>query len=99
MVKLKCKHCKYEYEISEAELKDNGELYRYCIVCGGEIEILNLDELCKNDIYKKAEEYINKWVYEIGWDNVLDLLKRNKNNACYKIYKEILQKRGFKIGE
>lgn len=44
-----------------------------------------------------AEEHLNKWVNEIGWDNTLDLIKRNKDQACYRIYKELLEKRGFKI--
>lgn len=98
MIKLKCKHCKYQYEITEAELIEDGEIHKFCFICGGEIEILNLLEIVEKDLYKRAEEYIDKWVAEIGWDNTLDLIKRNKNNPTYRIYKEILDKKGFNLG-
>ena len=97
MVKLKCKHCKYEYAITEAEIIEDGILHKYCFLCGGEIEVLNLNEIMEKDLYKRAEEYITKWTAEFGLEGCIELVERNKNQACYRIYKEILEKRGFKI--
>jgi D-alanine-D-alanine ligase-like ATP-grasp enzyme len=97
MIKLKCKKCLYQYEITEAELIDNGELHTHCLLCGGENEVLNLGEIVEKDFYQRAENYLNKWFKEIGIEATLEMIERNKNQACYRIYKEILEKRGFKI--
>lgn len=97
MIKLKCKHCKYQYEISEAELQDNGELYRYCLMCGGEIEILNLVEIIAKDLETQIRKNIDKWFKELGIEYTIEMCERNKNNACYKLYKRELEKRGFKL--
>jgi len=97
MIKLKCERCKHQIEITDEELKENGMLYTHCLHCGGKMDVLNLDEIAKKDIYTQAENYIKKWVSEIGWDNTLDLIQRNKDQGCYKIYKEILTKMGFKL--
>ena len=97
MIKLKCKQCKYEYEITEQEMIDNGELHRFCLLCGGENEIKNLNEILEKDIYIRAEEYINQWIKELGLEGCIELVERNKDQSCYRIYKEILEKRGFKI--
>jgi len=99
MIKLQCKHCKYQYEITEAELKDDGELHRYCLMCGGEIEVLNLKEIVEQDLYKQAEAYLKKWIKEMGIEGCIELIERNNDQACYRIYKDILEKRGFKLKE
>jgi hypothetical protein len=100
MIKLKCLNgdCNFIYSVSEKEFIEYGQNYhKNCILCGSKLKVDNIEEIIKQDIYKRAEEYIDKWVAEIGWDNTIDLIKRNSNQACYRIYKEILEKRGFKL--
>jgi len=99
MIRLKCLNevCEYEFEVSEKEFVENIKYYERCFVCGSQLKVTNLEEIIEWDLYKRAEAYINKWVAEIGWDNVLDMLARNKNQATYRIYKEILNKKGFKL--
>jgi len=55
----------------------------------------NFEEIIKFDIYKRAEEYLNKWFNELGIEYTLEMLERNKTQATYRIYKELLQKRGL----
>jgi hypothetical protein len=99
MIKLQCQNpkCKYKYEVTEAEILNDGELHKYCFLCGGEVIILNLDEIVEMDIYKKADNYLNRWFGELGIEGTIEMLERNKNNACYRIYAEILLKKGFKL--
>jgi hypothetical protein len=98
MIKLKCcnEKCAFSYSVSEVELKEYGKQYHErCMICGSKLIIDNLDKIIEKDIGCRAEEHLNKWVAEIGWDNTLDLIKRNKDQACYRIYVEILRKKGF----
>jgi hypothetical protein len=100
MIRLKCsnKSCAYCYSISVKEFEEYKDTYHnFCMICGSKLEVTNLEEIVAKDIYKRAEEYINKWVADLGWDRTLDLIEKNKDQACYRIYKEILEKRGFKI--
>lgn len=94
MINLKCSNCNFVYLVSEKDITDYGN---FCIICGNKLQVDNLDEVVKKDIYQRAEEYINTWVKELGLEGCIELLERNKNQACYRIYKEILEKRGFKI--
>jgi hypothetical protein len=99
MIRLKCLNdiCGYSYEVTQKELEDNSQYYKLCLLCKSKLEIAkeSLEEIIEKDLYTRAEEYINIWVAEIGWDNVLDLLARNKTQSCYRIYAEILRKKGF----
>ena len=98
MIKLKCsnENCNYCYEVSEAEYKEYAGYHSHCFMCGSQL-IVDLGDVVEKDLYQRAEAYIDKWVAEIGWDNTIDLIKRNDNQACYRIYKEILQKKGFNL--
>jgi hypothetical protein len=99
MIKLKCinPECAYSYSVSEKELEYNQKYHKTCLICGSLMKVDNLKEIVRQDIYNRAEEYINEWVSKIGWDRTLDLIKKYKDNPIYRIYKEILGKRGFKI--
>jgi hypothetical protein len=99
MIKLKCVNdkCGFSYEVTKAELEEYSQYHKYCMICGSLLKVDNLEEIIEKDIGCRAEEHLNKWVAEIGWDNTLDLIKRNKDQACYRIYKELLEKRGFKL--
>jgi hypothetical protein len=99
LINLKCINpdCVYHYQISQKELEYNSRLHRKCLICGSKLVVDNLDELVKFDVYKKAENYIKKYVKEMGWDNTIDLIQRNKGQPTYRIYKEILEKMGFNL--
>lgn len=101
IIKLKCPNniCQYCYELTEEELLDNPQYHRTCPICQSKLAVVNLDEIVEQDLYQQAENYLKQWVQEIGWDNTLDLIQRNRNQACYKIYKEILLKKGFKLND
>jgi hypothetical protein len=96
-IKLECRHCGEVIEVEEINLIQEPELYRNCSLCSYKLEVKNLDEIVKFDIYKKAEAYLNKWVTEMGLEGCIELVERHKDQSCYRIYKEILEKRGLKI--
>ena len=98
MIKLTCKQCYYSYEITEQEMIDNGELHTHCLLCGGENEIKNLNEILEKDIYTKVKEYVDLWVKEFGWDYTIDLIKKYKDvYAVGRLYVEELKRRGINI--
>ena len=55
MIHLLCTHCKYEYDITPDELKEDGELHSYCFICGGKIEVENLEEIIAKDLENLKE--------------------------------------------
>jgi hypothetical protein len=101
MIRLKCVNndCAYSYEVSEKELEHKPQYHQKCFICDSQLEICkaSLNDLVKFELFKRAEEHLNNWLQLMGWDNTLDLIKRNSSQSCYKIYKEILQKKGFNI--
>lgn len=101
MIKLICVNaeCKFSYEVSEKELTEYPGYHKNCLVCGSKLEVAkeSLNEIVEKDLYTQANELLDKWVKEIGWDNTIDLIKRHIDQPCYRIYKDILGKRGFKI--
>ena len=101
MIRLHClnENCEYEFEVSEKELLENSKYYERCLMCNSKLQVAkeSIKEIVKKDLYIQAEEYISKWQKEYGWDFVLDLIKNNDNQACARIYKDILRKRGFTI--
>lgn len=99
LIRLKClnENCEYSFEVGEAELRDNSTYYQRCLLCNSKliVEKESLKEIVKKDLYTQAEEYLNKWVAEIGWDNTIDLIKRHKDQPIYRIYADLLRKRGL----
>ena len=96
-INFKCKKCGNEIHIPEEEIDNIDKNVIFCEFCGDKMEIINLEEIVKKDINTKIKGNINKWVNLIGWDNVIDLIQRNKEQACYRLYKEELERRGFKL--
>jgi len=99
MIKLRCSNpkCQYKYKITPDELKDNGELHTHCLFCGFKIEVTNLSEVIDRDLNIQIKQYIDKWIKSEGIEGCIELVERNKNQACYRLYKEELEKRGFKV--
>lgn len=89
-------HCA-DFEKDEFEIIYQKQSFTHCAFCGQKLHIKNLEELIEFDIEMRVRTNIDKWVKEIGWDNVLDLVQRNKEQACYRLYKAELEKRGFKF--
>jgi len=103
-ITLKCsnKECSYGYKVSEKELEEYGETYHSkCLICGSKLEIVqgSINDLVKFELFKRAEEHLYKWFNQLGLEGTLELVERHSNQACYRIYKELLEKRGFKINE
>jgi hypothetical protein len=101
MIRLICVNddCKYSYDVSEKELTEYSGYHKKCLICGSQLKVTqeSLNEIVGKDLYTQANELLDKWVKEIGWDNTIDLIKRHKEQPCYRIYKDILKKRGFNI--
>lgn len=97
MIKLKCQHCKYEYSITEEELRDNGELHKYCFICGGVVDIINLEEITRKDIDTEIKENVDLWFRTLGIEYTIEMCERHKDLAVYRLYKEEIEKRGLKL--
>jgi len=95
-IKFYCKNHCADFEKTEEELKSE-KVITHCAFCGEKLRIMNLDEVVKQDIYTQAKEYLDRWVRELGLEGCIELVERHKNQACYRIYKEILKERGFKL--
>jgi len=98
-IKFYCdNHCA-DFTKTEEQLIEQGQGFThcafYCAFCGEKLHIQNLDEIVKLDIEKRAEEYLTKGFNEIGIEATVELVERNKDQATYKIYKQILQKKGL----
>jgi len=98
MIRLKCKSCQYEYEITEAEAREDMSLHKYCLICGGENEIINLDSIVHKDLETQVKENVDKWQKQYGWDYVLDLVAKCQDVYCVgRLYVAELKRRGFNI--
>lgn len=98
LIKFFCdNHC-FDFTKDELELNQERAI-THCPFCGQKLHIVNLDEIVYQDIEERVKNNIDKWVKEIGWDNVIDLIKRNREQSCVRLYIKELQERGFKIKE
>jgi hypothetical protein len=96
-VKFYCdNHCG-DFEKDEQELRETAQSFRYCPYCGLKLKIKNLEEIIEDDLYKRAEEYLNTWLNTLGIEGTIELINRNKDYSCSKIYIELLQKKGLKL--
>jgi len=86
---------------TDAELREEKQSQRFCNLCGKKLHIeqQSLENVITFDLEEQIKNNIDSSVAKIGWDNTLDIIQRNKNQACYRLYKIELEKRGFKINE
>jgi len=97
IIKFYCdNHCG-DFTKDELELDYQNQSFRYCAFCGEKLRIENLTDIVQQDIEIKVRKNISNWFKEIGVDNTIDLVKRNKNQPCAKLYLDELQRRGFNI--
>jgi len=96
-LKLKCEDCGYSYEVSEAEMLTCGEYHVKCLMCNGIIKVENLDEVVHLDMKKRVRDYVSKYFQTLGIEYTLEMLERNKDQACYRLYKAELKRRGFNV--
>lgn len=94
MIKLICIKCGYSYSVSENEYLLNIQYHTHCFLCQGEL-VTPLEEIVKTDIYAKAEAYLHKWFSQYGIEKTLEILARNKEQPNYRIYEELLKKKGL----
>jgi predicted ATP-dependent endonuclease of OLD family len=101
MIKLRCsnKLCDYCYQVSEKELQENSTYHSHCLICGSLLEVTNLEEIIKTGLTERVKEYIDKYFKEIGLEATLEMVERNRNQSCFRLYKEELERRGFKLKE
>lgn len=97
IIKFYCKNHCADFDKDSIELEYQNQSFRKCAFCGEKLQIENLKDIVLLDIKIKVKNNITKWANEIGMDNVIDLLKRNSNQACFKFYKEELESRGIKL--
>lgn len=93
ILKLKCIN-NHQVELEETELMDKENIFCWC---GEPLRVENVKEIVNYDIEKRAENHLKKWVAEIGWDNVIDMIKNCKLPKVKEIYKRLLEKKGFNI--
>jgi hypothetical protein len=97
IIKFSCnKHCA-DFTKDEMEIIYQGQSFNYCAFCGEKLQIQNLEEIVTLDIEIRVRNNIDKWFREIGVDNTIDLIKRNKGYACARLYLDELKRRGFTI--
>jgi hypothetical protein len=101
MIKLKCSNdkCGYSYELTEIELRENGNYYVFCFVCGAKNKVTNIEEIVEKDLETQVKENVDLWFKKLGVEYTLEMCERNKNSVCYRLYKTELEKRGFKLKE
>lgn len=99
IIKFYCKNHCADFDKDEMEIQYQNQSFRHCAFCGEKLQVANLEEVIEYDIRQRVKNNINKWVLESGFDNIIDLIKRNKNQQCYKWYKEELESRGIKLKE
>jgi hypothetical protein len=101
MIRLICANevCKYSYEVSEKELENNPQYHEKCLICHSKLEVAkeSIQDLIKKGIEERVKDYVDYWLAELGGDETLSLVQRNKHQACYRLYVEELRKRGFII--
>ncbi|MBU0581411.1 MAG: hypothetical protein KKA19_09575 [Candidatus Margulisbacteria bacterium] len=90
-IKFTCLKCGSSFEKDE---KDITFSLRYCY-CGGKYSIYNLPEIVSRDLDCRADELLDKYIRELGLDGAVELIERNKNQACAKIYFDKLRQRGI----
>jgi len=88
-------HCS-DFEKNEKELRNATQSFRYCPYCGLKLKIRNLNNVVEKDLYIRANEYLNKWLNELGIEGTLELIERNKDCACNRIYEDLLKQKGLK---
>ena len=97
LIKLKCSNpkCGYSYSLTPDELEENGQYYTHCLLCGCKMEVINLEEIVDSDLSWEAEKLIDKWLNILGIEGTIELIERNRNQACSRIYFDILRRRGI----
>jgi len=96
IIKFYCiNHCN-DFTKTEEELQRE-RVITHCASCGQKLLISNLPDIIENDIYILAEKNLNKYITELGIEGAIELLERNREQSCYRIYKALMEKRGLKL--
>jgi predicted nucleic acid-binding Zn-ribbon protein len=90
-VKFICAKCGYVFEKDEQEIIE--QPFRYC-ACGGKLSIQNLEDIMQYDLDTRVRNNINRWFRELGIEGTIELIERNSNQACSRLYFDELRKRG-----
>jgi hypothetical protein len=94
MIKIKCKNCEYSYYVTEAELIDNGEFHKCCLLCGGETEVINITEILESRNKEVIKEYVNNAFKTMGIEGTIEAVEHLQNQTIKDLYQEELRIRG-----
>lgn len=83
---------------TEQELRQEAHSCRFCW-CGEKLHIKNVEEVIIFDLEERVKNNIDKYFKELGIEGTIELIERNNNSYCYKLYKSELERRGFKLKE
>lgn len=68
-----------------------------CSKCGEAMTLKDLDALVHDMVEHQVNDYVSKWLRELGGDETLSLIKRNEHLPFIEMYKVNLRNRGFII--
>ncbi len=95
LLKLICKN-NHRLDVPEENFRENPEWYNYCGICGAKFTLYNTEGIVKQDLQQKAKRNIDLWFKTLGIEYTIEIIERNKNQACYRLYREELERRGLK---
>jgi len=101
MIKLICINpdCKYAYTVSENELKEYGQYHKKCLICGSKLVVAkeSLVEIVKHDLLIQVKENVDKYIRELGIEGAWELIERNSDQSCARLYFDEFKRRGINL--
>lgn len=95
MIKFICKKCGNTFEKEEFEIIEQGQSFRFCAYCGNKLSIENLSDVVKDDLDKRVKNNLNRYMNTLGIEGTIELVERNKNIACTRLYIDLLKEKGL----
>jgi hypothetical protein len=99
MIRLICsnKKCAYTYSVSDDEFRMNGKYHSHCLLCGCKNELNNLEEIVASDLDQKVKDNVDTYIKMLGIEGAWELIERNKEHVCSKLYFAELKRRGINL--
>ncbi len=97
IIQFKCNGCGNIFTKEEFEIIEQNQSFRRCSLCGEKLMVSNLEEVVTEDLSIRIKNNINKWFKEYGIEATIELINRNREQACAKLYIEEIQKRGLNV--
>jgi hypothetical protein len=99
MIKLICINpdCGYSYQVSKKELENYGQYHKTCLLCKSQLKVDNLEEIVRVDIDTEIRNNVDTYIKIFGIEGAWELIERNKNQACARLYFEEFKRRGIDL--